>query len=78
MAAGEADFLLDVRRPEHLRVDHRVGNIGTEARQRFQCQGAYFLAPLIPAAARKLYGTYCAKTLMVCSPAGTTDLSCTL
>ncbi len=53
MAAGEADFLLDVRRPEHLRVDDGGVDVGAEAGERTQSEAAHLVAARIPRAVRE-------------------------
>src|SRR5471030_718830 len=50
VAAGEADFLLDVRRAEHLHVDDSGGEVGTEAAERGEREVADGGAMVVPGA----------------------------
>ena len=61
MAAGEADFLLDVGRAEDLGVDYGgidtpVADIGAEAGEGIESESAHFVATFVPGAVRKLVG----------------------
>ena len=53
VAAGESDFLLDVGRAEHLRVNDGGVDVAAEARQGIERQLADFVAALVPGCRRQ-------------------------
>ena len=61
MAAGEPDLLLNIRRAHHLRFQHRIGQVGTEAADGIESQLAHLLAMVIPGAGGKGVGNILGK-----------------
>src|SRR5580704_6895760 len=53
MTPGEANLAFNIRRAHHLRVQHSIFHVGTEASKRATCELANLFAPLIPRATRK-------------------------
>ncbi len=56
VAAGEADLLLNIRRPHHLCFQHGIGQVGTEAADGIESQLAHPLTMVIPGAGGKGVG----------------------
>ncbi len=78
VAAGEADLLLDVRRPQDLRVDDGAVDVGAEAAEGIEGEVADFVAAFVPGAMGKGVRHILRKDAHGVLPCGHDGGSCTL
>lgn len=72
VSSGEARAALDIGWAQHLPVLHHLGHVGGETGDGRQGPVAGSSRRVLQSPQSNLPGTYCAKTLIVCLPAGAT------